>query len=89
MRDRTEALADSVARHQQQRPRTREAPRSRTVRGAAGADVGVDPARIETFDTVDDAVARARTVTDDDAQIVVTGSLYTVGAARHALVHGE
>jgi dihydrofolate synthase / folylpolyglutamate synthase len=55
---------------------------------AAGADVGVDPARIETFDTVDDAVARARVVTDDDAQIVVTGSLYTVGAARHALVHG-
>jgi dihydrofolate synthase/folylpolyglutamate synthase len=56
---------------------------------AAGADVGVDPARIETFDSVDDAVARARAVTDDDAQIVVTGSLYTVGAARHALVHGE
>lgn len=59
------------------------------VVAAAGADVGVDPARIETFDTVDDAVARARAVTDDDAQIVVTGSLYTVGAARHALVHGE
>ncbi len=56
---------------------------------AAGADVGVDPARIETFDTVADAVARARAVTDDDAQIVVTGSLYAVGAARHALVHGE
>jgi dihydrofolate synthase/folylpolyglutamate synthase len=56
---------------------------------AAGADVGVDPARIETFDTVDDAVARARAVTGEDAQIVVTGSLYTVGAARHALVHGE
>jgi dihydrofolate synthase / folylpolyglutamate synthase len=55
----------------------------------AGADVGVDPARIETFDTVEDAVARAQAVTDDDAQIVVTGSLYTVGAARHALVHGE
>jgi dihydrofolate synthase / folylpolyglutamate synthase len=59
------------------------------VVAAAGADVGVDPARIETFDTVDDAVARARAVTDDDAQIVVTGSLYTVGAARHALVHNE
>jgi dihydrofolate synthase/folylpolyglutamate synthase len=59
------------------------------VVAAAGADVGVDPARIETFDTVDDAVARARAVTDDDAQIVVTGSLYTVGAARHALVHGD
>ena len=56
---------------------------------AAGADVGVDPARIETFDTVEDAVARARAVTAEDAQIVVTGSLYTVGAARHALVHGE
>lgn len=56
---------------------------------AAGADVGVDPTRIETFDTVGDAVARARAVTAEDAQIVVTGSLYTVGAARHALVHGE
>ena len=59
------------------------------VVAAAGADVGVDPSRIETFDTVDDAVARARAVTDHDAQIVVTGSLYTVGAARHALVRGE
>jgi dihydrofolate synthase / folylpolyglutamate synthase len=59
------------------------------VVAAAGADVGVDPARIETFDTVDDAVTRARAVTNDDAQIVVTGSLYTVGAARHALVRGE
>ncbi|HMF82115.1 MAG TPA: Mur ligase family protein [Acidimicrobiia bacterium] len=54
---------------------------------AAGADLGVDPTRIETFDSVEAAVARARAVTDDDAQIVVTGSLYTVGAARHALVH--
>jgi dihydrofolate synthase/folylpolyglutamate synthase len=56
---------------------------------AAGADLGVDPARIETFDSVDDAVARARAVTDDSAQIVVTGSLYTVGAARHVLVHAS
>jgi dihydrofolate synthase/folylpolyglutamate synthase len=54
---------------------------------AAGADLGVDPSRIETFDSVAAAVARARAVTADDAQIVVTGSLYTVGAARHALVH--
>lgn len=54
---------------------------------AAGADLGVDPARIETFDSVEAAVARARAVTADDAQIVVTGSLYTVGAARHILVH--
>ena len=54
---------------------------------AAGADLGVDPDRIETFDSVEAAVARARAVTADDAQIVVTGSLYTVGAARHILVH--
>src|SRR5262249_21082094 len=54
---------------------------------AAGADLGVDPARIETFDSVGDAVTRAREVTADDAQIVVTGSLYTVGAARQVLVH--
>jgi dihydrofolate synthase / folylpolyglutamate synthase len=52
---------------------------------AAGADLGVDPDRIETYDTVDEAVARARALTGDDAQIVVTGSLYTVGAARHTL----
>ena len=54
---------------------------------AAAVELGVDPARIETFDSVDAAVARAREVTAEDAQIVVTGSLYTVGAARHALVH--
>jgi dihydrofolate synthase / folylpolyglutamate synthase len=54
---------------------------------AAGADLGADPARIETFATVEDAVARALAVTGEDAQIVVTGSLYTVGAARHALLH--
>jgi dihydrofolate synthase / folylpolyglutamate synthase len=54
---------------------------------AAGADLGVDPLGIETFDSVESAVDRARAVTADDAQIVVTGSLYTVGAARHALVH--
>jgi dihydrofolate synthase / folylpolyglutamate synthase len=56
---------------------------------AAGADLGVDPDRIETYENVADAVARARAATGDDAQIVVTGSLYTVGAARHTLVHGE
>ena len=54
---------------------------------AAGADLGVDPVRIETFDSVAAGVARAREITADDAQIVVTGSLYTVGAARHALLH--
>jgi dihydrofolate synthase/folylpolyglutamate synthase len=55
---------------------------------AAAAELGVDPARIETFESVDDAVRRARAVTGEHEEIVVTGSLYTVGAARHALVHG-
>jgi len=59
------------------------------VVATAADDLGVDPARIETFDSVEDAVSRARAVTGADEQIVVTGSLYTVGAARHALVHGE
>jgi dihydrofolate synthase / folylpolyglutamate synthase len=56
---------------------------------AAGADLGLVPDRIETFDSVDAAITRARAVTMDDAQIVVTGSLYTVGAARHTLVHSS
>ncbi len=59
------------------------------VVAAAAVDLGVDPKRIETFDSVEDAVSRALAVTLADEQIVVTGSLYTVGAARHALVHGE
>jgi folylpolyglutamate synthase/dihydropteroate synthase len=46
----------------------------------------VNPARVETLDTVDDAVGHALAVTDADQQILVTGSLYVVGAARHALL---
>jgi dihydrofolate synthase/folylpolyglutamate synthase len=57
-----------------------------TAVAAAAVDLGVNPERVETFDTVDDAVARALAVTGPDRQIVVTGSLYTVGAARHALL---
>src|SRR5262249_33828459 len=53
---------------------------------AGGLDLGLNPARIETFESVDDAVARALEVPRDDQQVVVTGSLYTVGAARHALL---
>jgi dihydrofolate synthase / folylpolyglutamate synthase len=53
---------------------------------AAAVDLGVNPARVETLDTVDDAVGHALAVTDAEQQIVVTGSLYVVGAARHALL---
>jgi dihydrofolate synthase/folylpolyglutamate synthase len=56
---------------------------------AAAVDLGVRPERVEIFDTVDDAVAYALDVTSADQQVIVTGSLYTVGAARHALLHAE
>jgi dihydrofolate synthase/folylpolyglutamate synthase len=55
----------------------------------AAVDLGIDPARVETFEKVDDAVTHARAVTGADEQIVVTGSLYVVGEARHALVHAS
>jgi dihydrofolate synthase / folylpolyglutamate synthase len=54
---------------------------------AAAHDLGVNADRIESFETVDDAIERALAATGADQQVVVTGSLYTVGAARHALVH--
>jgi dihydrofolate synthase / folylpolyglutamate synthase len=54
---------------------------------AAAVDLGVSPARVQTVDSVDGAVASALEVTGADQQIIVTGSLYTVGAARHALLH--
>jgi len=54
------------------------------VAGAA-RDLGVDAERIEVVDGVEDAVARALAVTAPDEQVVVTGSLYVVGAARRVL----
>jgi dihydrofolate synthase / folylpolyglutamate synthase len=54
---------------------------------AAAVDLGVSTARIEIFDSVEDAVGYAVEVTGAERQVVVTGSLYTVGAARHALLH--
>jgi dihydrofolate synthase / folylpolyglutamate synthase len=54
---------------------------------AAAVDLGVSAERVETFASVDDAVAHALEVTGADQQVIVTGSLYTVGAARHALLH--
>ncbi|MFO7591308.1 MAG: folylpolyglutamate synthase/dihydrofolate synthase family protein [Acidimicrobiia bacterium] len=51
----------------------------------AAAAAGMDPDRVEVVEEVPAAVARALLVTGPDAQVVVTGSLYTVGAARGAL----
>ncbi|MGH9030765.1 MAG: bifunctional folylpolyglutamate synthase/dihydrofolate synthase [Acidimicrobiia bacterium] len=56
---------------------------------AAARDLGVDPARVETVDLVEKAVARALALAGPEDQVIVTGSLYTVGAARATLVpHG-
>jgi dihydrofolate synthase/folylpolyglutamate synthase len=52
----------------------------------AARELGVPDDRIEVVDTVPDAVSAALLATPDDGQIVITGSLYTVGAARAVLV---
>jgi dihydrofolate synthase/folylpolyglutamate synthase len=49
----------------------------------AARALGVTDASV--VDSVEEAVARALAVTPEDGQVVVTGSLYTVGAARVAL----
>jgi dihydrofolate synthase/folylpolyglutamate synthase len=48
---------------------------------------GVPADRIETARTTPEAVSAALLATPDDGQIVVSGSLYLVAAARTALVH--
>jgi len=62
-------------------------PRARPPEELAEAahDLGMDRERIEVVDAVDGALARALELTAADEQIVVTGSLYVVGAARSAL----
>ncbi|MGZ4691754.1 MAG: bifunctional folylpolyglutamate synthase/dihydrofolate synthase [Acidimicrobiia bacterium] len=52
----------------------------------AAVDLGFDGDQIDIVDSVPDAVARALDVTPADGQVIVTGSLYTVGAARSVLV---
>jgi dihydrofolate synthase/folylpolyglutamate synthase len=52
----------------------------------AALDLGVTDDRIDVCDSIAEAVARALDVTPADGQVVVTGSLYTVGAARAVLV---
>jgi len=66
------------------RPPTPRAHDPATVADAAH-DLGVDRDRIIVVDEVAEAVARALSVTPPDGQVVITGSLYTVGAARSVL----
>jgi dihydrofolate synthase/folylpolyglutamate synthase len=56
-----------------------------TVAGAA-RDLGVPDDRIEVCDAVADAIGAALLATPPEGQIVVTGTLYVVGAARTLLV---
>lgn len=52
----------------------------------AAMELGLPPERIEVVDDVSEAVSAALLATPPDGQIVITGSLYTVGAARSVLV---
>ena len=56
---------------------------------AAARALGLDPARIEVVHDVVDAIDHARAVTGADGQVLVTGSLYVVGAVRRALGVGD
>lgn len=54
----------------------------------AAADLGVPDDRVEVVDSVAEGVAAALLGTSEVGQIVITGSLYVVGAARSILVKG-
>lgn len=56
-----------------------------SVVAAAAVALGVPADAVEVIDDPADALAHARAVTRADGQIVVTGSLYVVGAARSSL----
>jgi dihydrofolate synthase/folylpolyglutamate synthase len=53
---------------------------------AVALEMGVDQDRLEVVDAVPDAVDLALELTGPDEQIVITGSLYVVGAARAILL---
>jgi dihydrofolate synthase/folylpolyglutamate synthase len=52
----------------------------------AAVDLGFPEDRIEIVDGVEEAVSTAFLITPAEGQIVITGSLYVVGAARSVLV---
>lgn len=66
-------------------------PRGRDPREVAAAAVaaGMSPSQVDVFETPGDALAYAVSVTPADGQVVVTGSLYVVGAAREAFFSGK
>jgi dihydrofolate synthase/folylpolyglutamate synthase len=53
----------------------------------AAEELGMAAGSIEVVDSVQEAVGAALLATPEDGQVIVTGSLYTVGAARSVLVH--
>ncbi|MCU1456370.1 MAG: folylpolyglutamate synthase/dihydrofolate synthase [Actinomycetia bacterium] len=63
-------------------------PRARDPREIADAayDLGVPPEAVTVIDDVREAVTDAIDEAGDDGQVVITGSLYLVGAARAVLV---
>jgi dihydrofolate synthase/folylpolyglutamate synthase len=52
---------------------------------AAAMELGLDRDQIDVIDDVGDAVQHAVATAASDAQVIVAGSLYVVGAARSAL----
>jgi dihydrofolate synthase/folylpolyglutamate synthase len=67
------------------RPPSPRALAAETV-AAAARELGVPPERIEVVDTVQQAVGEALLSTPEEGEVVITGSLYVVGAARSLLV---
>ena len=65
-----------------------QSPRGQDPRVVAevACELGVDRARIEVVDHVEDAVRFAIDATPADGQVVITGSLYVVSPARAVLV---
>jgi dihydrofolate synthase/folylpolyglutamate synthase len=53
----------------------------------AAIELGVEEDRVEVTETVTEAVSTALLASPEDGQIVVTGSLYVVGAARTMFFH--
>jgi dihydrofolate synthase/folylpolyglutamate synthase len=53
----------------------------------AARELGVDEARIEVVDSVAEAIGTVLLAAPEDGQVVITGSLYTVGAARSIFVN--
>ena len=53
---------------------------------AAARDLGVPADRIDTADRPSAAIGAAMLATPTDGRVVITGSLYLIGAARTLLV---